>query len=337
MRSLQSDRSSDFAPLRSDTSSGTARKVGLEIEFAGLSPEAATECVVRRLGGRDVRNAPGDWTIRNSAIGRISLYLDTAFRPETDSAVARMGIDMARSVVPMEIVTEPLPCTALPRIEALLNDLAAEGGHGGSESLFVGCGLHLNVDLADREEGSDLPRIALAYALLERWMRRRSPPEASRRLLPFVDPYPVDLVTEMARVGPGLERDGLFGLLSRHRVGRNHGLDLLPAWAAVAPESYQADGPEDEAVSARPTYHYRLPDCRIGDADWSLAYEWNRWRLIEIVAGRDDLLEPLCGHWLALRSAPLFPERSAWHDAVTKTLGGLSALAPVNGRVAGDA
>jgi hypothetical protein len=34
-------------------------------------------------------------------------------------------------------------------------------------------------------------------------------------------------------------------------------------------------------VRARPTFHYRLPNCDIDEVTWSPAQEWNRWVFVE--------------------------------------------------------
>jgi hypothetical protein len=54
-----------------------------------------------------------------------------------------------------------------------------------------------------------------------------------------------------------------------------------------------------DATSARPTFHFRLPDCRIDEADWSLAQEWRRWLTVERVAEDDALLRRLGTAWKA--------------------------------------
>ena len=58
---------------------------------------------------------------------------------------------------------------------------------------------------------------------------------------------------------------------------------------------------EAEAVSARPAYHYRLPDCRLDDPEWSLAWEWNKWALVEEVSEDHDVLRELEAKWRAHR------------------------------------
>ena len=75
-------------------------------------------------------------------------------------------------------------------------------------------------------------------------------------------------------------------------------------------------------ISPRPTYHYRLPDCRIDEPHWSLALEWNRWVRIEEIAGDADLIAALCEGWQAHR-ARFAPRRSVWADEAARIVGGL--------------
>ena len=74
-------------------------------------------------------------------------------------------------------------------------------------------------------------------------------------------------------------------------------------------------GDDAAAVKARPTWHYRLPDCRIDEDDWSLAQVWNRWRLVECVAADPALLDRLSAAWRDHRSQTL-AGRSAWAERV---------------------
>ncbi|SNT23022.1 amidoligase family protein [Tropicimonas sediminicola] len=307
------------------------RRVGVEIEFGGLSPEAAAACVADVLGGRPERLGPGNWWVSGGRHGDVKIYLDTAWRPSEDSALARAGVELGRSVVPVEIVTEPLPQSALPEVGVLIGSLDEAGAEGTEAGLLRGYGLHLNIELADPEEGADMARIALAYGLLEGWLRHRDPLDTGRRMLPFVDPWPTSLTADLAAEWPDLDRQGLLEALHRHISSRNYGLDLLPAWASVAREDFTRWMPEDSSVTARPAYHYRLPDCRIGSPGWSLAYEWNRWVLIERLAADSRRLTALCHAWWLTREAPLVPDRGEWFASVTRILGPLADLAPEGG------
>jgi hypothetical protein len=160
---------------------GAPRRVGIEIEFGGLDGAHAAEIVRGLLGGEIAQKAAGTWDISGTVVGDIELYLDSAYRPQGTSNVAETAVEVARHVVPLEIVTEPLAQADLPRIEALLSGLAQAGAEGSTDRVVYGFGLHLNVALADPDTGTDLPRGALAFALLEPWLRARDPLDISRR------------------------------------------------------------------------------------------------------------------------------------------------------------
>ena len=51
--------------------------------------------------------------------------------------------------------------------------------------------------------------------------------------------------------------------------------------------------PPEARGGARPAYHFRLADSRVDEPDWTLAFEWNRWVLVERVADDADLLAHL--------------------------------------------
>ncbi|SFD03485.1 amidoligase family protein [Tropicimonas isoalkanivorans] len=320
---------SPFDPLPDRGTPGSAqeRKVGVEIEFGSISPDDALNCIVDTFGGTVERKAAGDWAVTGGRYGDIALYLDTKLRPATDTPLARAGVELGRVLVPLEVVTEPLPQAALPKVETVISRLAEAGAAGSDASLLRGYGLHLNVELSDARAGSDMPRVALAFCLLESWLRHRDPPDPSRRILPFTDPLPDALTAELARAWPDLDLSRLLNALAKHVSSRNYALDLLPAWSAVAPESFARDVGNAGSVSARPAYHYRMPNCRIGNSNWSLSYEWNRWALVEAVATDDRRLSELVlarlQSWSGGASSP-----DDWHATVTSILGPLADRSP---------
>jgi hypothetical protein len=55
--------------------------------------------------------------------------------------------------------------------------------------------------------------------------------------------------------------------------------------------------PDGQAKGGRPTWHYRLPEARVDEPDWTIAYEANRWCIVERVAACTDLLEALARAW----------------------------------------
>ncbi len=303
-----------FLPLSPPTdSNGDPRRIGIEIEFGHLDTEAAAKVARSCLGGEIEQKSTQEYRLTGSAIGKLKIYLDTAYRGHDDSAAGRVGLDLAQHVVPVEIVTEPLPPEALPECERLREALRDAGALGSRNGALLGFGVHLNPAVAGESETDILP-VVRAYALLEDWLRGADPLDLTRRLLPFSRPYPrgfVDLLAER----PDMRFSEFWDLYLEHNATRNRGLDLLPIMAKLDPNRMEATGGKLGKVNPRPAYHYRLPDSRVDESDWSLAYEVNRWVVVERLAVAPALLNRLAEDWTAYRGA-LTTVRKDWREHV---------------------
>jgi len=212
-------------------------------------------------------------------------------------------LDLSRAVVPLEIITEPLPTQSLPAMERVREALRKAGATGSRAGLLLGFGVHLNIDVAGEEAGDILPTV-LAFAFLEDWLRREDPIDATRRVLPFVAPYPRNFVDRLARQSAHWSMADLTRVYLEETPSRNRGLDLLPLLRHLDESRVvEALGSSASSVHPRPAWHYRVPDCRIDEPNWSLAYEWNRWRIVECVAVMRPLLERLRSDWIAHRDS----------------------------------
>ncbi len=306
-----------FLPLPDHGAAPSAdRRVGVEVEFAGLGVAEAAEVIANTCGGRldgPGTDEPREIHVRGSTLGDIRVELDIALKRQwaEDLAATMLG-----DLIPVEIITEPLSRADLPRMENLLQALVASGALGTKEKLAYGFGVHFNIELPD-DDGAALIATARAYALCEDWMRRADPLDPARRVLPFVAPFPQALVAELARA-EGWSAADLARAMVAHAPSRNFGLDLLPALQHLCPEALSGV-PEDHLKGGRPAFHYRLPEARMGAPDWSLAYEWNRWVLIEHVATDSDLLEALAGEW-PVHQGPLPGPGADWAARVEALL-----------------
>jgi len=284
-----------FAPLpQPRNAEGAPRRVGVEVEMGGLPEGEVARICADALGGRAVQVDSHIWAVEQSAIGRVDVYLDIFLRKAEQSRLRDLALDLGREVVPVEIVTGPLDMDGLARLDALRAALREAGALGSGAGIVFGFGVHFNVEVAS-EADADTVRPLLAYALIEDWLRAAYPIDEARRLLPFTDPYPTDFVRALIGAGPGATIDDITGLYLGLTPSRNRGLDMLPLLAHF-------DKPRVAAViadktSARPTFHFRLPDCRIDEADWSLAREWRHWVTVETVARDTALLHRLSDAW----------------------------------------
>ena len=307
-----------FAPLPgSPGSDGASRRVGVEIEFGGLSQRDAAEAILPLLGGSVTAGDNGDLTLTGGDLGRVEIYLDTALRKKASGPLAKAGLKASRAVVPVELVTEPLSQMQLPLLDRVRDSLRQAGAVGTGDGVLLGFGVHLNVQTAS-ETGADIPAVVMAFAFLEDWLRARDPMDLSRRVLSFTNSYPRAYLDALAQ-HPAQSLTDFLRLYADHNPTRNRGLDLLPIYAHFAPNAFATQIGGENAVSARPAYHYRMPDCRLDEPDWTLAYEWNRWALVERVARNGSALTALPRIWTEHRK-DWSPGGPGWADRVTELL-----------------
>lgn len=283
------------APLpRPENAKGATRRIGVEIEFAGLDLDETAHTVVDVLGGAPERNGAQTQVIRDSALGDITVELDTTLKRFGDNTAVDNLLDAARQVIPVEIVTEPLTPSELVPLDALRAALSRAGARGSRDGVLFGFGVHLNVEIT----GTNDPHFAdtvQAYALLEHALRAEMSLDTTRRLLPFVQPWPPGFVTDLlAQAHPTV--DDLLPLYARHIQSRNHGLDLLPILKWADPDGY-AQHFVNVSSGARPAFHFRLPESRIDEDTWSLAQSWSQWRRVETVAADADMRAALATSW----------------------------------------
>lgn len=278
-----------------DTAQGDPRRTGVEIEFAGMDEARAAQVVADTLGGTLRADGSHEYTVAGTRLGDIRVELDTVLRKK-DLPLLEKGLELATGLVPVEIVTPPLTLSGMEDLHQLVQALRRAGATGTADGLLLGFGVHLNPEVVAADHPHTLDTI-LAYGMLEPWLRRAADLDLTRRLMPYVDAWPHACVTDMAAARPRTLPD-LMHLMARHVQSRNHGLDLFPLFAHAQPGLYARLFPKPDKTAARPTFHFRLPDCRIDEPDWSLADAWSLWHRIEQVACNAPLLAELRLNWL---------------------------------------
>jgi hypothetical protein len=307
-------------PPRTHTAEGRLRMVGVEIEFAGLTAEAAAKALAFALGGGVNQRDPHAFMVKNSTLGDIAIELDLrAVHPgKTKTPFLNVGAKLAswlgsaiRHVVPCELVTAPLPIDQLDEVDRLLSVLRDAGAKGTQDAALYAFGLHFNPEVPALETETILS-ILKAFVLPNPWLRRQVAPDATRHLLGFADPFPQDYVRRI--VAPDYQPD-MVTFIDNHLAAnptRNRDLDLLPLLAYLDEERVRAKLPS-EKINKRPTFHYRLPDARISDPGWSIAPDWNRWVAVERVADDPDRLAALGQAYLAFEG-----EAKSWAEVAER-------------------
>lgn len=308
-------------PPRQTNFVGAARHVGIEIEFAAISAREAASEIQTRFGGTIRTRDPHRFEIEGTAFGTFKCELDSRFaHPDaypvsTDAEVDKWLVgfretisavfgDIGSLIIPNEIVTPPIPLAQLGEIDAVIADLNAAGAQGTDESPFFAFGLHLNPDIAARDPEWIL-NIIRAELLLSRWLRGVMSIDLSRQLTGFAAAFPpayAALVLD-ADYTPNLAR--LMDDYLEANPTRDRELDMLPLFAWLDEDRVRRKLP-DEKIGRRPTFHYRLPNAALSRPAWSVAREWNRWCVVEALADRPDIMQPMSVEYLDLAGRDVF-------------------------------
>jgi hypothetical protein len=303
-------------PLNPD---GRQRRVGIEIEFGGIGVADAAAIVQNLYGG----------TIREVTRHRLEVVATRFgdFRVEIDShyvhrkraagerlvgrmkaALADVAGDIAGRWLPVEIAAPPVEIDDLAAINQMVSGLRARHAAGTRSRMMYTLDLQLNPDVPSTEPDS-LTRHLQAYLALSPWLRTSIDVDVTRRLLPFVRPFPEPYVRKVLAADYHPDLRGLVADYLTANPTRFRELDLLPLFAWLAPEQYDAAG-ADRLVKPRPTFHYRLPDSRVDDPSWGgVIEEWNRWVQVERLAADRAQLADACRARLEMPPADSWTER----------------------------
>jgi len=279
-------------PPKPRNADGDLRAVGVEVECGGVDAEDVAHALQEALGG-ELSQDDAIWHLTGSDLGALQIFLDTKYKNTlSQSDLVR---SLAEVLIPVEIVTTPIPLDRLGRLDALESALRDLGAKGSRSAPQYGFGVHLNVEVRGTDVDGWWPELR-AYALIEPALRDQDAPDASRRMLPFIQPYADSLQLALLGDKPA-DTEAATRHYLQHAASRNHALDMLPLLAHLHPDAVKAAVDGKAAGSARPAFHYRLPETRLDEDAWSLAYEWQRWCAIEEIAQDPDLMERIAGVW----------------------------------------
>lgn len=277
---------------------GQLRKVGVELEFGGLSPEQAAAIVGRVLNASVEQVDPFRHKIPTQH-GRFTVELDTRWahpdfvadfagdlpediREDVVKGISQAAGTVLSNVFPVELVCPPVPYDQLAILRPIGTGLADAGALGTAHSAFSGFGMHLNVEVA-RLEVDHLLAVTRAYLLLDFWLRRESRIALVRQLQHYIQPFPEAYKRHV--LAPDYAPDLATFMDDHMRLNptRNMELDLLPIFAVIDPARVAAALPGIKN-SPRPTFHWRLPNCRIDEPEWEPGQDWERWVTVETLA-----------------------------------------------------
>lgn len=292
---------------------GRTRRVGAEIEFAGLPPQQTGELVRDLFGGELKLVSPHRLRVEATRWGDFVIELDTQYahpdarllealprhdtewerqrhqmRLEFHNKTRELIGDVVTGLVPTEIVCPPVPWNELGELDALFAALHAHGAKGTDASLLYGFGLHLNPEAASLEPESILHHFR-AFLLMAAWLRKEINIDITREVLPHANPFPKHYALKVLDPDYAPDLDTLIADYISFNPTRNRELDLYPLFAHLRPD-YPDELFRNNLIKPRPTYHYRLPNAQLSQRGWGAVVEWNRWVAVErLAADRKEL------------------------------------------------
>ena len=296
--------------------------MGFELEFTGLTLEQTTDIVARVTAWRSEIRSEVESTVRSDGLGDFQVELDWAWLKEraAQAQVAGEGrewVSFLRQatewVVPMEIVCPPIALDDLGVLDELVAALRAAGGRGTEDSPLAAYGVHVNAE-APSLEPADVLAVVRAFGLMQWWLVDRHRVDLSRRISPYIDLYPEAYVLDLAG-DAGETVDVLFDGYLEHNPTRNRALDLLPLLADIDEPRVRAQV-DDPRIKARPAYHYRLPNCLLERAEWTLGDAWNPWVVVERVADDRAELDSMARAFRAGHRPLLGVSRARWVETL---------------------
>ena len=313
-------------PPQTETEDGELRRVGFELEFSGIDLEQAIAAVETALGGKIGAQTVAETAIEVDGLGEFNVELDWNYlkrkaaeenNPYSDDEWLEFMSQAAAVLVPVEVVCPPIPLDRLDALDPMVNALRQAGAVGTEESLLAAYGVHINTEIPVLDCAT-LQRYLRAYALLQWWLVDAHEVDPTRRLSPYIDLYPEAYLQRLlAEEKTDMER--LFELYLEHNATRNRALDLLPMLKEIDPQRIEREI-DDPKIKARPTFHYRLPNCHIERDDWSLAASWNTWLVVERLAQRGDDVASLAREFADADRPLLGVNRNDWVEHIGQWL-----------------
>lgn len=323
-------------PPRLEDDKGEVRRVGFEFEVGNVGVQTLARGLAEKLGGQLNANSSFEVVLEGSALGRLKVVRDTHlltslayrdwlgnlgvdFSPGSEGERWERNVDkFSRQLIPCEIVTAPIAIAELPSLHQIISVIEAMEGEGTQRSFYYAFGLHMNPSIPSSEVESLLAYVQ-SFLLLSDWIIEDAGTDFTRRFFTkYIDPFPKAYSELVLRPNYQPDRVTFIDDYLHHNPTRNRSLDMLPIFCELDRERVMAciSASEKQLVKGRPAFHYRLPDCRVGEPGWTLQDEWNRWQLVEVLASDTAKRLELLDAWQREQARFRFSHRTAWVERV---------------------
>ncbi len=287
---------------------GALRRVGVEIEMNGFGIDTLAETVADLLGLSTTSKGRYERILHGDSAGEWEAEVDFRLlkqwgRDDQKNAAEDALQWLSEPLVPLELVSPPLPLDRLDDVERIIVALRSAGAKGTSDAITNAFGMQLNPEVP-AEDADTVLRYLKAYLCLQDWLFERAHVNVARRATPYVDPLPITYARQVvaAHYSPDLAT-----LIDDYLAGnptRNRALDLMPLFAHLD-EPRVRRVTDDPLIKARPTFHYRLPNSEIHRPAWRFADAWDDWLEVERLAADDARLAACCRRYAEFLDQPL--------------------------------
>ena len=319
-------------PPVTQTEQGAERRVGIELEMHELTLEELTHEVADWTGGSPrfissyeaeiVGDEAGPWKVEfdyeplkqkgreqaEQPAGKMGQEPDLMqMLDETAEEVLHLG---AALVLPMEIVSPPLPLSRLHQVDDLIGRLRTAGAQGTGSNLVRAFGTHLNPELPALDAGTIVGYLR-AFLCLYPWLRREHRLDLARRITNFIEPFDSGYTRQVCDPDYWPDQATLIDEYLEANPTRNRALDMLPLFAYLD-EDRVRQTIDDDRIKARPTFHYRMPNCEIDRPGWAIGEVWRPWVEVEKLAADEDRLGEMCAAYTAHLDSPVDSLLISW-------------------------
>jgi hypothetical protein len=323
-------------PPYRDNESGSQRKVGFELEFAGISVEETAEILSAVFPGNVRRKSDLEFEVKSKSFGKFRVELDwrlgkqiakrRADPPSDDTKAADEesqdilldGLSwLASRVVPVEVVCPPMALDDLNHLDFLVQELRHSGAKGTEDSLVYAFGVHINPEVPSTSFYS-IACYLQAFAISQKWLFQKSRVDPARKIMPYINTYPEPYCLQTIMYGREVTHKQLVADYMQYNATRNRALDMLPLWHHLWPDEMQRYALKDTLTQKRPTYHYRLPNCEIEKPGWYLNHVWNLWCVVEYLAAKEYELHHLVDQWRKTTGKGFWKAENQWHETLDR-------------------
>lgn len=302
---------------------GKIRTVGFELEFAEIELAEVAKSIIKLYGGENLVENKFLQKVSNTSLGDFTLEIDAQmltkgkykgmleiFEESTQLELENLLGTFSSFLVPSEVGTPAVPITEIAKLDLLRNELLIHKAKGTKSSILRAFGTHINTELPKVSISCILDYLR-AFLLLYPWLLEHSKIDISRRMTSFINPFPEEYTERVLKpdYNPGF--NDFLEDYYKYNPDRNRPLDLYPVLAFLNKEAVfklEGIGP----VKERPTFHYRLPNSLIDEADWTLASEWNCWIIIEQLANDKEKLKAMAEVYTDLEKHTFLGFKNKW-------------------------